>query len=397
MAQQQQQQQPDLAQLTDEVQTLRQQLQQLQQANPIGPAPDPQMRPEKTGLHIPKYSGTSKDDFDVFQRQATLTARGNNWTLRQTIVAVLHAMQGDASRITATVSHDPDNYDNEQDFFDTIRLLFVTPAYSAQARAEFEARVQRKDENIRVFHGLLQKIWASGYMAQEEPWRAAAAGAPPAPHQLADPPGYRSNKLMEKFISGLANETLRVKIRDSITMGKDLTTYAEILERTLSFQANLTLNEENTRRVHSGQRHQYKPPAFDIPAQPSRRQDEPEPMEIGNIGNTRQGKEKYCKIHKVNTHRTEDCRVYRKEQQQKQQGNSRNNQAKNTGTTTKPNQGQGKTKSRPCYECGSPNHFKANCPKLKNVHNVDEDNTHHDDISPDLNEEGWGHDPNQGN
>jgi len=335
-----------LQQQAQQLQQLQAQLQVLQQA--AG-----QPRPERTALSVPKFDGSPSKDFDSFQRTALLASQGNRWTNQQTILAVLHAMTGDAARITARVPSDPAHFhDDLTEFFNTLRLLFVTPAYASQARAEFEARVQKKDEGIRLFHGLLQKTWVNGYMEEEEPWRHNG-NAPPAPHQVGDPPGHRSRRLIDKFISGISNTELRIKMRDSITMGIPLDTYPACLERALDFMANMTMNADDNRRVTTGQKYTYKPSVFDATPAQQKGQDAPVPMEIGALNDNPKGK--YCEFHKVTTHNTKECKAKAKAAQ------SSSAKAVPSGATTS---------QVKCYKCGETGHIKSKCTSAKKPQGV---------------------------
>jgi len=352
---------------------------------------------EKTGLKINKFSGTSKEDFESFMRQATLAHEGNRWTVRQTIISVLHSMQGDAARITSSMGHDPALYNNDlNDFFQALRLLFVTPAHVTQAKAEYASRVQRKDENIRIYHGLLQKLWANAFMAEREPWRATG-DPPPDPHQPGDPPGHRDEDLMRKFISGLHSEAISVKIRDSITMGMPLRNYAELLKRALEFDANISQNTVDHKIVNFSQRLFHKAPGFDLA--PQSRPEDPVPMEIGAMGMANQNPDKYCTHHKVNTHSTANCRVL-KGQAKKQQPRGQQPSTKATGTTPnqKKPQNSGKPEGKACFGCGGKGHFKSECPTLKKraVHAMGDSETEDEDLAQ-AQAQGWGEETHQGN
>jgi len=273
-------------------------------------------------------------------------------------------MTGDAARITARVPSDPAHFNDDMtQFFHTLRLLFVTPAYASQARAEFEARVQKKDEGIRLFHGLLQKTWVNGYMEEEEPWRHNG-NAPPAPHQAGDPPGHRSRRLIDKFISGISNTELRIKMRDSVTMGNALDTYPACLERALDFMANMTMNADDNRRVTTGQKFTYKPSVFDATPSQQKGHDTPTPMEIGALNDNPKGK--YCEFHKVTTHSTKECKAKAKA-------------GKTSGTTASPMpSGAPYSKKVKCYKCGEPGHVKSNCTstaKPKAIHSLEDQDT----------------------
>ncbi len=223
---QQPQMEPQIQALGQAVQGLQQQMARMQQT------------PPRMNLKVPGFEGQSSQEYKRWARAAQIVCTGNQYTLGQTVAAVLSAMTGRASDITSTLSADPASYANQEGFFAQLKSLFVTPAFQEVARAQFQSRVQGPQEPIRVYHAMLHKLWIDAYSQEEEPWRTDPNLPLPPGAQLADPPGHQSRCLIEAFMQGLRQCQVRIKIWDSITYWMAICTYEEVLVRALAFLSN---------------------------------------------------------------------------------------------------------------------------------------------------------------
>ncbi len=86
-------------------------------------------------LKVPKFEGQSSQEYERWARTAQMVCQGNQYTLPQTVAAVLSAMTGQASDIASTLSMDPSSYAHQEGFFAQLRSRFVTPAFGEVAWA----------------------------------------------------------------------------------------------------------------------------------------------------------------------------------------------------------------------------------------------------------------------
>ncbi len=327
---------PQAQAMAQALQGLQQQVAHMQQ----------QQGAQRMNLKIPVFEGQSAQEYERWVRAARVICRGNQYTLEQTIVAIISAMTGRASDIASTLSTDPASYTHVEDFFTQLKSLFVTPAFREVARAQFQSRVQGPQEPIRVYHAMLHKVWIDAYGQEEEPWRTDPDMPAPPGARREDPPGHRSRRLIEAFMQGLRQYQVRIKIRDSITFGMPIHTYNEALVRALAFLSN----QERARQ--EGERMQHATTgasrfAWDQPAlvRGAKAADVPEPMDIGGV---------WCRVHKTAAHSNQECRA--------QKGSMRA-----PAGTTEPKRGfqaRGGPKSTDvCRACKKQGHWARSCPQ----------------------------------
>ncbi len=321
------------------IQGLQQQLTHMQQQQQQPPS-----QLQRLNLKVPKFEGQSSQEYERWARAAQIVCAGNQYTLGQTLAAVLSAMTGRAADIASTLSTDPARYVNVEGFFAQLKSLFVTPAFREVARAQFQSRVQGPQEPIRVYHAMLHKLWIDAYGREEEPWRTDPNAQLPQGARREDPPGHRSRRLIESFMQGLRQYQVRIKIRDSITYGMAVQTYEEVLVRALAFLSNQERTRQEGERLQHGttssSRFLWDQPG---PAKGGRPADAPEPMDVGGV---------WCRLHKTATHSNQDCRAQ-----------------KGPSTTPPPLAGKGdqmRGKTKPtdvCHVCKKQGHWARDCPQ----------------------------------
>ena len=214
---------------------------------------------------IREFHGRPGDDYEEFESQARTVAVNNGWDAFHTAMSVLGQMRGLAYGVTSKMPRKQGAYTTVDAFFRQLRKLFVTPSYKKVAMTEYESRSQDPSEGVRPYHSLLHKLWCNAYLEEEEPWREDDDMAVPEPHSRDDPAGHYNKRLIEKFISGLADEELRVEIRKTDTYSNPIKTYDAALERALEIQSIMETNRADTMRNASNRRIRSTRTVFDAP------------------------------------------------------------------------------------------------------------------------------------
>ena len=322
-------------------------------------------------------------------------AHANNWNVQRTIDTALGSLDGVAADTTQAMVRTQDAYGgNMETFFIALTKKFVSATFETVARTRFFTRRQEADESIEVYHGQLAALYEQAYARVDEPWRYQAGANPPDPWQANDPVGFRSGRLMEQFVAGIRNYTIKSQLRLSQTLIGIPGTYDALLERVMSLEGHQEQNAYENKMMGRGRDNTSanKPPP---------RRDEP--MDIGALtrkvgelekkysgqqrgrvgaagaGGANRG-EKWCTYHKVNSHDSKECRVLRndpsKRQEQRTPYNPRQPGAGGgpPGQQTGPprynnNQrtaGQGVEKLGPqCRNCKGFGHIYNQCPSPK--------------------------------
>ena len=313
-----------------------------------------------------------------WERHVRNTLEVAGWTQPVAICMVKRSLRGMASDLSQTLAND--GYADLDEFCDTMKKLFVSPAHEAVAREQFDRRVQGPKEPIRAYHGMLLNLYLQGHVRQDEAWRYPEQGVAiivqPPYANAAQQPGSKSVRLIQHFISGLRSEKLRIKIRDAATVeGTEYNDYSEILTRALALQANFDRNEYDQKRLAGYG--DARMPAFDYwHRPPSRRpQEDPVPMDINKLGTA------WCDLHQVDTHSNQDC----VEQRRRRQGYPPTGRGGQERQERRPAEGRGQpmTGARPgadrgpqpraarpaqargrtrCNRCTGIGHWEKNCP-----------------------------------
>ncbi len=330
-------------------------------------------------LRTPEFANDPKESFRQWLRRFQATAAGNLWNPAQTMVAAQYALTGQAADMAETLSFAPAGYAGANDgerllnFYAALRNLFLDPARQSVARATFEVTVQKRGENLRVFHAVLLALWIDAWLGQDEPWREQQPVIPQLPYDDANQaPGSRSQRLIEKFIQGIRDKETRLKVRDYITMGHNIIEYQDVLTIALSFESNKDRNEVEQRRIAYGVRIPDPDAALHRP-RPRPAADAPVPMEIGNLDlGAMQGQgRKWCRFHQTDTHADAECQA----QKNQRQGAGPEGAAKGAVPRGRPPVPAGQPRPRPgprvdraaakCGNCGGVGHFRKECPSAK--------------------------------
>ncbi len=336
-------------------------------------------------LEWPKYSAAQGEDFAVFERKIRNIQMDGYLGEQQIILGALQGLQGKAATMAMSMSNNIDAYPNGlEGFLTTLRLIFKTPAHASMARTRFDSAMQKPTESIREYHGRLKGIWMDAYQEEEEPWRFTQPIVPPQGRHVADTPGLHSARLMEKFITGIRDTTVRGSVRDSVYMKGPIETYTEALERAMQFQANAERLIIEAKRLKYGANMAERFSETYDQAPATKKKDESEPMELGNIRT-----EKYCKFHKSTRHDTTECRAAKRQataDSETQPGakpktESQWSQRRSQDTTAKD-----RSASWRCFRCNEKGHGKKQCPLNKGqakqgVNNIEEET--------DSGDEGW--------
>ncbi len=370
-------------------------LAQQPQAAPGGAAPAAGGN-QRFDTKIPPYYAKTGESFSNFERQARLIAQMNGWSVTNTAIATLAAMRGAATGMTKTMTVTEGQFKNVDEFFTELRKMFVNPAYKQVAQAIFTSRAQKAQENVREFHNNLAVLWWDAYGEEEEPWRIDPAVKVPEGRAMTEPKGFKSWRLINQFMRGLRDRTLRSAMKLLIKSNGHITDYPSALERVMSIQADrqqLAVEDMHVKQCDNA-------PSFDefdqamVKTKPGKKaKDDEEPMEIGALSAPpRYGQQRpkplygkpqnasgkfYCVRHGYCGHTTNNCKMY----------NSRLATAR-TGAVPKAQQQQPRRQvriltgtgqqekqqtERLCYNCNRPGHFIKDCPHKRMNHMIQEE------------------------
>lgn len=313
-------------------------------------------------------------EYDSWVRHCKNVAKIMEFTPEETVGTVLASMTGSAAEITSVLSTDVTTYQNGiEGFWKNLRKLFVSPAHTSVAQAMFASRYQGRNESIRGYHAALNSVWTDAYLEEEEPWHHDDQIPVPNGSNRQDAPGLKSRRLIEQFVTGLLDENIRVKIRDSITYrGAPIADYQEALNRALTLKTNA--DRAQAERQRGKIPIPFTPQFFDQPAATNRARPAgtttEEPMEIGAMGvgatgprqNTGQGRGvmtgsngKWCSFHRSVTHSTQECKTKDRPGNGPQQGTSADRRMNRGGGN------QGTVFRGQCYRCKGHGHSSKYC------------------------------------
>lgn len=345
--------------------------------------------PRPPNVHIRPFRAVSDQEFYRWQRHLTCTAQLNRWEDGDTLLAALGAMEGHAADMTQNLSPALEAYAGLDGFLSTLRGIFITPVYKDLAKAEFGKRIQGKGEDIKVFHSLLAALWKDAYQDEEEPWRGNAGLAVPAGQNRQEAPGFRNRRLMDQFLAGLRDFSLRTDVRNSMVINQ-IDDYQTLLERCLAFYANRERSHMDERRIRFGtSATPYSPQQMGMQHVVKGRMGGPEPMDIGAIPRQKPGSpDEACAIHKGATHTNTQCRNQKGTPRpqgasynapQRRQFNPPPRQPETGFRTVTPRDGRGyerngrknEPQGQTCYHCHKPGHWRYQCPERPKVHYVE--------------------------
>ncbi len=316
-----------------------------------------------------------KDTYIQWERHLRAVAQCNRWKPDQVIVASKAAMIGQASDLAQALPNSVDHC-TECDppgtleaYYKQLRKLFVSPAHERLARSQFDSRVQGPKEPIRVFHGLLLGLYTDGHAKIQEAWRDNPLLPVPAPYRnRGEAIGFKSQMLIQHFISGLRDRTVRERLLDQqIAQDKQFATYTDVLQAALGYMGNIQQSNEDQLRIKQGGARGHRLIKEYDYLSGANTGDKEEPMEIGAIQDRQQGQQD-CRLHPGAGHSDARCIVQRKKKM-----------AANRGpvTTTKVYHGKpsdmkteramrknGKVDraTAKCNRCGGIGHFERECP-----------------------------------
>ncbi len=370
---------PNLAALQDQVNQMAQQIAWMQ----VGMQAAGAQGGRRLTLKAKDYSAApGGPTYLQWERSIRAICQANDYTLQQTILATKASLTGVASDMAQNLSNDAAAYASPRHFFEALRRVFVSPANIRLAQADFEKRTQRLQESIRVYHALLLALYTEGWAKVDEAWRDDEDNDPPAPYENhQEPIGSRSTRLIERFISGLRDDELRLRMRDSVIDGQAFDTYEAVLNRALAFMANRDQNEYDAKCIKTGGTRLHLK-EFDtlVPQNRGFRQDrQDQPMELGAVGagGAAANAKKWCTHHRVDTHSDAECYV---------QGGRPQRKPGPIADADRPRQGGGQLAGRPdprpvagpragapraarvdrdtakCDTCGGIGHFYRECP-----------------------------------
>lgn len=298
-----------------------------------------------SGIKIREFNGETTHEFQDWLLHCQDTSRCGKWEGQDTIMMVLAALSGKASRMAASLPRDMQAYESVDKFWAALKEIFISPAHVSVARAKFERRTQLPKENIREFQGNLKRLWCEAYGQEEEPWRFDTDMVVPTGKSRDHAAGETSRKLIDRFIFGLRDAEVHLKIHDSAntTTGKPILTYHDAVSRALEFKSNA----DRVRHDHQFQRSATGPgPAeFELPTPASKHiKQQPsasEPMDIGQVHTP-------CMLHPNTGHSNDDCRA--QQHQRRKPPSTRQGPSNRTYR---------------CYGCNQTGHLKKDCPKKK--------------------------------
>ena len=259
-------------------------------------------------------------------------AFANGWNTQRTIDTSLGSLDGVAADTTRAMVRNAAAYNNDTEtFLSSLQRKFVSATYETVARVKFSQRRQLEDESIEIYHGQLSTLYEQAFAHLDEPWRYIPGADPPDPWQANDPVGHRSRRLMEQFVSGLRNYTVKSQYRLSQTLIGMPETYDLLLERIMSLEGHQEQNQYESSQLRRG----GKDTVYTGNRPPPRGGGEP--MDIGALsrkvaelekkysGRNRVGAAagaagegnrsgKWCTYHNVSTHDSRECRAQKGEQ-----------------------------------------------------------------------------------
>ena len=362
-----------------------------------------------------KMSYCTAQEFFRFERQVRTCARVSKWTEQEEIDNVFGNLLGPASDNVKSMSIKRTEYANMSMFYKQLRLKFVDSAYQARAREQYSVAVQTSKESLRNFHIRLYSLWFDALAQEEEPWCFDDKIQCPTGHNR-EQPGSKSKSLISAFLNGLRDPDVKDKIRELKDEGgfdtyEDILQKAVLRESHVQLRRKdrlITQNRDKLQEMYMDRRFEQRIPQHSQ-QQPQYQRD----MGVGFVTrrsqakkkgpNSRKGRSqsqgrrtyamvatsgrgqemqkvevppgyaltpvgqtfavtnptmvkpmgnKYCKIHKTNSHDTSQCRA-------------KNSQGKKN-VHWAPNSGKSRDKSQDkCHVCQKSGHWARECPEKR--------------------------------
>ena len=179
-------------------------------------APSSQAIESSKEPRIATYDGSPSFAFDDWALHTKALLTFHNLHPPRSLLVVIGALRGDALKVAGRLVETIDHYASNDEFFKRLRDIFVTPAHRDRARAEFMKRVQKKDESIKLYHGLVGQLYNDAFTEDE-----------------------RSERIkIDRFVDGIRNRYIREKIYDSANFGDNFPKrYSTALNIALGFEA----------------------------------------------------------------------------------------------------------------------------------------------------------------
>lgn len=292
----------------------------------------PPTRP-KSEVKFQTFRGGDVESYRRWEDHIGRAVAANGSEFPQTAHVILALMQDRAIDQTRTLNGN--NYNSWQALKTELRKIFMSSAYRSQARAEWTKRIQKPDEDIGTFHGLLRSLRDDAFPEEQ----------------------HSEEALIEKFIAGIRNKRTHASLHNLIIAEIGPDTYQRALEMALRAQSEYIIMDREIDARETGAKLEAR----------TTKLNPPKPMDVGSI--TR----KYCTVHNTTGHSNEQC--------YKQKGNTQNkNQVKKNSYSggKVENKNNNKNDSKPtrspgpndrCGQCKGLGHWKRHCPSgefLKN-------------------------------
>ena len=353
-------------------------------------------------------------EFFRFERQARTCARVSKWDEQEEMDNVFGNLLGQASDNIKAMPVKLSEYKSITLFYKQLRLKFVDSAYQARAREQYSVAVQTHKESLRNFHIRLYSLWFDALAQEEEPWCFDPKINCPKEHNR-EQPGSKSKSLISAFLNGLRDPDVKDKIRE-IKDESGFDSYEDILQKAVLRESHvqlrrkdrlITQNRDRLQEMYADRRFEPKP-HYQGQHQPHYAQQRNH-MDVGMLSrrsphkksgpNSRKGKgpsrrtysvaanpeagashtvsnpqghtgpayavtnptqifksqgNKYCTIHKTNSHDTSQCRAR----------SANATQSKNVHWAPKLVKGRDKSKDK-CHVCQKSGHWARECPEKR--------------------------------
>ena len=126
---------------------------------PPPPRPNPQVK-------LRPYGNEPHEDWLVFKGHFNRIKALNNYTNRQSVLALAAAMTGKAA--AAVLDIDTDDRDDPDALLEEYENRFLPASASQMSRVKFDQALQGKDESLLDYHARLRSLWNKAYPGARE-------------------------------------------------------------------------------------------------------------------------------------------------------------------------------------------------------------------------------------